>query len=268
MKKRFIRLQIERMEGKESTYFNSGKMIRARLTAVMSNLLVSIIPSFVLTLVIYLSKVVLLIKNNGFYNIFSSLKWQYFILPLVTYISIYVCVFLIFCIPIATGYYYPHIKSLLKFDEVLNFWSKEQKVHRFYIKLLIGIIVLVIVLFSVIIPIALTWSVFASSSNKINAGSFVDISLCVITSILLFSSIYLLPENNDKQKFQKNHAKFFLWLIALVLSIYTIFVRFEGSKQTSSLEILFFAISILISIERMYKSYKELEKIYYRNRLP
>jgi len=251
------RTALNDLEQSEVKFIENKNYFIANLTVIKFALLISTIPSIMLTILIILSTIFM--KSLKYNSFIAALNTKYFLYSLFVLVTTFIPFFILFCVPkFIINNKYPYIKCLVKINKVLNF-SKSAGMKRwsFLINFIKCVVISAICIIVIMFPV---YFFLTSFSISVDTGKLYNTILVFMIATLLFLSIYLLPEEENNQKYLKNHSKFFLWLTALGLNIYSVYYKFK--VDVSSLELLFNGIALVITFERLYKTYLELEGVY------
>jgi hypothetical protein len=255
-----IKLKLEELQEKESNYIKSGKFIKARLIGLFTSFKISFLPSLFIVLIGAILRIILyLVEHRNIPNRINV--YLNFILTIsISFLLIYYCISFIIYIPkIVSHKDFYYIKSLIKIDTVLNLYSKNRKIGTFFKRMIGCSLIYFLIIFPLLLGIYLMVYLF---TRKTPPSGIFEVCSIILIAILIFVSIYTMPEKDDIEKFNKHHAKFILWLFAFGFSIYNICIKFISNIKADGFEIIFYSITIIISMERMYNSYKKLEELY------
>lgn len=87
-------------------------------------------------------------------------------------------------------------------------------------------------------------------------------TLPIPIALFIFTAFFLLPEDDNHQKYFKYIMKFFIWLTAIIVSIIYMINRLDPANQNFTIDMLYYSIALLISFDRLYNTFCSLKMIY------
>jgi hypothetical protein len=263
IKRHFLSKKIKQLGFRETNYINNRKYLLARLTKIKAICLMSAVLTLLIILLIIIFKVCLFIYKNRFSeNIFLHIKFSHFIELIISFLMTYISIGLFFSIPIfLKDKNFSYINYIVRIHNILDLYSKEINLRNYCVRVAKSLLIYMICASVFSLTIGLI-NAFFFNGKVFSMNNLFTLSSVVLIALLIFISIYILPESNDKQKYIKNFAKFVLWLLAIALSIIDILFKLKTKGKVETVEILFYSISFLISIERIYNSFIKLKEIY------